>query len=123
MRVVFVVVFIAVTPISVFAQTEPATGFDELIAGSQPAGKELLQPPGQPDAVPAEPEADHASILGSSTQATWPGSAAPAAVVAGPTSTNQTWWLAAPYVWLPGIHGQVTSFGQTRSVDIDISNV
>jgi len=35
----------------------------------------------------------------------------------------RTWLVAAPYAWLTMMHGTVTAFGQSRSVDVDINDV
>ena len=124
MRAVLVIVFMAVAPIPVVAQSEFRSRFNERsFADSRPADGDFLQTSWQSDPVPAESQADNAIIESGSTPGAWSGPAASAAAVEGPLSTSQTWWIIAPYAWIPGIHGQVTTFGQTRSVDIDTSNV
>lgn len=47
----------------------------------------------------------------------------PAQAMTGPACTEHPWWIVAPYVWVPGIKGQVTTFGVTRNVSIDTSDV
>ena len=36
---------------------------------------------------------------------------------------TKTWWVIAPYAWVPGLHGQISSFGRTLAVDIDTGTV
>lgn len=41
----------------------------------------------------------------------------------GPECTNGHWWVVAPYVWIPGIKGQITTFGVQQNISIDTSDV
>ena len=41
----------------------------------------------------------------------------------GPECATDHWWVVAPYVWIPGLKGQITTFGVTRNVSIDTSDI
>lgn len=46
----------------------------------------------------------------------------PAAPCWGPTDASGTWVLVAPYAWLFAMNGQVTTYGRTTDVNVDLDD-
>ncbi|MFN0052513.1 MAG: hypothetical protein ACKV0T_09985 [Planctomycetales bacterium] len=121
-RVVFVLAVVAI-PLTVSAQDQRRSIFDDLDgAETRPDAALRAESPWQIGA--RDPQVDGGLLDGSSAVPTaWPGETSAAAAMQGPATTRDTWWIIAPYAWIPGLYGQITSFGQTREVNIDPSDV
>ncbi|MSR57968.1 MAG: hypothetical protein EXS05_09870 [Planctomycetaceae bacterium] len=112
----------ALFPFPVAAQTDVKRLIDDPFQANDttaPSGVALAN--WQPETPP----------IGSDVNAVADASGASGGVVASPAMSNPggaasapgPWWVIAPYAWIPGMYGEITSFGHTNQVNIDTSDI